>query len=124
MSDLFVMPSENKYGIESFKNLVAAANSVYDLFEITYLDDRKFGTDDLVDLIGAGPVTITNIIQAANTAKDLGKEGSDLTEAEKSELVSLAGARFRNPAYSKIFRGVADMADGISELINPANPTD
>ena len=124
MSALFVMSADNKYGIESYKNLVAAANAVYDLFEVTYLDDRKFGTDDLVDLISAGPVAITKIIQAANTAKDLGKEGADLTEAEKEEIVGLVGARFSNPAYQKLFRGVADVADGISELINSSNPTD
>ena len=118
------MSADNKYGIESYKNLVAAANAVYDLFEVTYLDDRKFGTDDLVDLISAGPVAITKIIQAANTAKDLGKEGADLTEAEKEEIVGLVGARFSNPAYQKLFRGVADVADGISELINSSNPTD
>ena len=101
MSDLFVMPAENKYGIESFKNLVAAANSVYDLFEVTYLDDRKFGTDDLVDLISAGPVTITNIILAANTAKDLGKEGADLNEAEKNRTCKLGRCSFSKSCFTK-----------------------
>ncbi len=124
MSDLFVMPSENKYGIESWKNLFSAADAAWGLVELTYLDDRKFASDDLIDLVTVGPKVITEVIKAAGTSKDLGKEATDLTEGEKAELTALFGDKIKNPAYMKIFRGLADVADGISEAINPANPTD
>lgn len=124
MSDLFVMPSADKYGIEAWKNLIAAANSLYDLVDAIYLDDYDFKSDDLIDLVGRGPETATRIIAAAKTANQLDDEAGDFTESEKTELVTLAGERFQKPAYAKILRGVADIADGVSELINPANPTD
>lgn len=113
---------EGKYGIDSIKSTVKAANTAYDLFEAVYLDDRKFGRDDWFDLASGGPKLAIDVIEAGNKAELLDEEIGDLSEAEKEELLALSGERIEKPAYQKILKGLLEITDGIAELKNPDNP--
>ncbi|MEO0337587.1 MAG: hypothetical protein AAF242_00080 [Bacteroidota bacterium] len=111
-----------QYGIENLNKGVDAANGMYDLFEKIYLDDRKFKGDDYIDLIGMGPQVAQRIIVAANGANQIGNEITDLSEAEKAQIVARAGERIEKPGYLKLLRGVLELVDGVSELKNDQNP--
>lgn len=124
MSTFYSVLGDGKFGIDSIRNGINAANSVYDLFEAVYLDDKKFSNDDIFDLIGKGPAVVQAVIKAAGTAKDIGKEALDLSEAEKAQIMQLSGSRINKPGYVKILRGVLDIVDGVGELKNPDNPVD
>jgi len=112
-----------QYGIESLEKVVDAANDMYDLVDLTYGDDKKWGQDDWLDVIGKGPSAIQSVIRAANEKDNLDEEILDLSEVEKATLVSRAGERINKPGYLKVFRGILEIVDGISELKNPDNPT-
>jgi len=115
------MPN-GKYGIEASTKAVLAANNIYDLGAVTYLDDKEWKQDDWVDLISKGPGTIQSVITAANSFDELDEELLDLSEAEKSALVALAGNRIKKPGYAKILKGIFELIDGVAELKNPDNP--
>jgi len=116
--------NDGRYGVDSTLAGVTAANDTYDLFEKVYLDDRKLGADDLNDAILLGPRAATSIIAAANKAKNLGNELTDLSDSEKELIIATAGERINKPGYIKILKGVLELTDGVSELVNPANPKD
>ena len=118
-----ILQENGQYGIEGLTSAIDAANSVYDLVDVVYLDDKKFTSDDLIDLVGQGPTTIQKIVKAANLAKQFDEEITDLSEAEKEALQAKAGEWLKSPGYQKILKGVLEMVDGISELQNPNNPT-
>jgi len=122
--DIFGTQASGQYGITSLKNLANAANSLYDLFDAIYLDDRKLGPDDLADAFRLGPAVLNSVMAAANTANQLDEELTDLSEAEKAELAALAGARLKRPGYVKIVKGLLELTDGVSELLNAENPTE
>lgn len=120
---MYVPPPKGKYGIDSTRKVVEAGNSLYDLVAATYLDDRQFKQDDLLELISQGPAVATKVIAAAGSFGNVDEEIQDLDEGEKLELASLVGARFKHPGYSKIIKGLFEIVDGISEITNPENPT-
>lgn len=122
MFSFFQAAAVGKYGIESLKKAILAAIALYDLFAAVYLDDKEFKQDDLIDLISLGPPAVSKVIAAAAVAKNYGDEIADLSDAEQSELVALAGTRVQNPAFLKILEGVLKITDGIAELSNPDNP--
>lgn len=124
MFSLFKAAAVGKYGIESLEKAIIAAIALYDLFAAVYLDDKEFKQDDLIDLISLGPPAVSKVIVAAAVAKNYGDEIADLSDAEQSELVALAGTRVQNPAFLKILEGILKITDGIAELSNPDNPQD
>jgi len=113
---------DGKYGIDSTTAAVEAANTAYDLFADVYLDDRSWGRDDWFDLASGAPKLAIAVIDAGNKAELLDEELGDLSEAEKTTLLNLAGERIKHPAYRKILKGTLEIVDGIAELKNPDNP--
>lgn len=128
MNDLSFLTGQlqdnGKHGIEALSSLITAANRTYDLFAAAYLDDKKIDVSDLNDAITLGPGVVAAIVSAARSSSRLGEEITDLSEAEKSQILALAGSRLNRPGYMKILKGMLEMTDGISELINADNPTD
>lgn len=108
------IPAGSAYGIESLQSAIAAANAWYDLFAAVYLDDKKFGADDWVDLIGLGPAAAQKTITAANNAKNFDKEILDLDDAEIEQLESLAGERLKDDRYQDILHGALYIVKGVS----------
>jgi len=124
MEFLFGVSAAGQYGIDATKKGVDAGIAVYDLFKAVYLDDKKFGNDDLIDLVSMGPVAISKVISAAAVAGNLGKELGDLSEGEKAEIRTLVGSRVNKPGFQKIVKGILEITDGVSEMLNADNPTD
>jgi len=116
MSTLKTALPEGQYGIESLKSAIEAANAWYDLFAAVYLDDKKFGADDWVDLIGKGPAAAQKTITAANQAKNFDEEVLDLDNQEISELEALAGERLTDERYRDILHGALYIVKGVSSL--------
>lgn len=111
-----------QYGIDSLQKVVVAANRTYDLFDAVYLDDKKLAADDITDVITLGPNVVSSVVEAAKGFNQVDEEITDLSEAEKSVLITLAGDRIHKPAYIKILKGLLDITDGVSELVNAENP--
>ena len=113
-----------KYGIEALTAATNAANRIYDLVKAVWLDDFGWQTNDWFDLINGGPKLAMALTEVARKSGQIGDEITDLSEAEKEELKSLAGERLKDLRYLKIYDGMLNIVDGIAELRNADNPVD
>lgn len=116
--------NNGKYGIEALIAATKAANRIYDLVKAVWIDDPGWQTNDWFDLINGGPALAIAMTNVARKSGDLGKEITDLSEAEKQQLLDLAGERVQDTRYLKIYDGMLNIVDGIAELRNAENPVD
>lgn len=111
------LEEEKTYSIDGLKAVGDAAIGLYDGFELIYLDDRKIDSSDLLDLVAIGPSLVSKISKAVSLARQLDKELTDLDESEKAELGQLFASRVTSPGFQKIFNGILQIVDGISEAV-------
>jgi hypothetical protein len=118
-----LLNTDGKYGIDALIAVTNAANRGYDLAKAVWVDDPGWQTSDWFDLVNGGPrlaIAITEVIRQSGNILD---EATDLSEAEKEALISLAGERVKDARYLKIYNGLLNVLDGIAELRKPDNPT-
>jgi hypothetical protein len=123
MRDIFAQDANNgAYGIDALSKAVTLANTIYDLVDKVYFDDKKFSIDDLFDVATIGPGLVGQGQAFAVVANQIDEEITDLSEAEKAQLNAIAGERLKDPSYRKVVSGILDVIDGIAEKLNPVNP--
>jgi hypothetical protein len=113
---------DGQYGTEALEAVGDAALAIYDLVDAVYLDDGVLNASDLVDAALIGPKVVSAVTTAIESGSMVGKEATDLSEAEKARLQLKYGDRIQNPGFNKIFKGVLQIVDGASELIGEGNP--
>lgn len=115
-------PNNGAYGIGALTKIVDSANKLWDLTKAVYMDDKKITGEDFADIIALSPGVVSSIVSASKEFHLVDNEITDLSETEKNTLLALIGNRIENPSYMKIVKGLLDITDGISELVNSENP--
>ena len=114
MDELLNLNNDGQYGTDGLEAAGDAALAIYSLIDAVYLDDRRLDGSDLIDAALIGPKVVAAVTTAIEKGDMLGKEVTDLSENEK--------ARLREKYGDMIFKGVLEIIDGASEVLNSGNP--
>jgi hypothetical protein len=113
--------TDGKFGTDGIMAAVDLANTIYDGYsDVT--EDGKVDVNDSFVLFSIGPRLLSAGKKLYEHRADIDDELTDLSEGEKTRIVTRAGQRIEDPAYVKILRGALDITDGVSELAGKGGP--
>ena len=106
-----------KYGIGEIIEVFDAADELVGLYDAVIGDDKKVNLKDIPALLTKGPSAAKAVLAAVQGGELIPKQLTDLDEEEKQELYAKFGEKIHDIRYQKVFQGIVQIADGLTEII-------
>ena len=109
--------TENKYGIKETLEVFEATDQLVELYDAVIGDDGNVNAKDIPALLTKGPSAANAVLTAVQGGDLIPKELTNLNEQEKEQIMLAFGDKVHDVRYQKVFRGIVQIADGLTEII-------